>query len=75
MTYTYNQITEPLEEISVEEESCGDMILSEYLNLDGGDILTDAGMIASCHKIRFIQGQSNSHTIDGIKLIYTPTYL
>ena len=75
ITYTYNQITEPLEEISVEEESCGDMILSEYLNLDGGDILTDTGMIASCHKMRFIQGQSNSHTIDGIKLIYIPTYL
>ena len=41
-------------EISVTEESCGDMILSEYLNLDGGDILTDTGAIASCHKMRFI---------------------
>ena len=33
ITYTYNQIIEAIEEISVIEESCGDMILSEYLIL------------------------------------------
>lgn len=75
MNYTYNQIIDLIEEISVTEESCGDMILSEYLNLDGGDILTEDGSISSCHRIKFIQGaRTIIDSLASVKLIYTPTY-
>lgn len=74
MTYTYNQIIEAIKEISVEEESCGDMVLSEYLILDGGDTLLEEDAINTYHSMKFIQGSGTSHSVDQIKLFYTPTY-
>ena len=74
ITYTYNQIIEAIEEISVKEESCGDMILSEYLILDGGDTIQD-NAINTWHGMKFIQGMSETHTINKIRLLYIPTYL
>ena len=75
MKYSYNQIISILEKYQVEEESCGDMILSEYLNLDGGDtLLENDGTIASVHKMKFIQGENNIHSLTKVYLYYTPTY-
>ena len=51
------------------------MILSEYLNLDGGDtLLENDGTIASIHKMKFIQGENNIHPLTKVYLYYTPTY-
>ena len=74
MTYSYNRIINILEKVSVAEENCGDMILSEYLNLDGGDVLNDDGTIASCHHMKFIKGEDTTHTANWVSLVYTPTY-
>ena len=85
ISYKYNQIISNLENFSVTEESCGDMMLSEYLTLDGGDILYqnpvtikgetyNPGEIASFHAMAFMKGESLQE-ISNIKLYYTPTYL
>jgi hypothetical protein len=61
------------------------MMLSEYLTLDGGDILYqnpvtikgethNPGEIASFHVMAFMKGESLQE-ISNIKLHYTPTYL
>ena len=74
MTYSYNRIIDTLEEISVAEENCGDMILSEYLALDGGDILDENGIITSCHHMKFMKGNSYTHNVKLVSLTYIPTY-
>ena len=67
--YKYNQILNNLKNFSVEgEESCGDMILSEYLNLDGGDTLTEEGAISTYHKLQI------TNEVQKMCLYYTPTY-
>ena len=64
---------ESLEEISVSEEDCGDMILSEYLNLDGGDMLNEDGLITSCHHMKFTKN-GNPMEVKNLSLEYVPTY-
>ena len=44
------------------------MILSEYLNLDGGDTLTEEGVISTYHKLKI------TNEVDKMCLYYTPTY-
>ena len=50
------------------------MVLSEYLILDGGDTLLEEDAINTYHSMKFIQGSGTSHSVDQIKLFYTPTY-
>ena len=72
MNYNYNQIINNLEKFEQEEEDCGNMILSDYLTLDGGDILKD-NKIFSVHLMGFFNGNIRTNTT-GCSIYYTPTY-
>jgi hypothetical protein len=48
------------------------MILSDYLTLDGGDILKDS-KIFSVHLMGFFNGNVKTNTT-GCSIYYTPTY-
>lgn len=75
--YSYNQIINTLENISDSEENCGNIILSNYLKLDGGDTLDNSGKIASYHaaELKTSQGLMNTDIIEKINLFYKYTYL
>ena len=76
ITYDYNQIISEtaLTKIPVTEESCGDMIYSGYLTLDGGDTLTEDANISTCHYLNFMQGD-NTMIPHLLALEYEYTYL
>lgn len=57
-----------------EEESCGDVILSPYFNLEGGDTVDEQGYISSCHTLQFRQGGLLSY-VPHVTLEYDYTYL
>ena len=74
-SYNYNNIVNELQNISVKEEKCGDIMLSDYLKLDGGDSLDESnGTIATYHTLSFKHGEKND-TITKAKLIYQYVYL
>lgn len=62
ISYKYNQVKSVLTNFSVSEENCGNATLTEYLILDGGDVLNDACDIKTCHYLKFLKGQSQSLT-------------
>ena len=74
MNYSYNSMITNLEKVTVKEENCGDMILSEYLVLDGGNTLNQEGEISSYYQLEFIKGDSTSDHPEWISLSYVPTY-
>lgn len=56
------------------EESCGDIMMSPYFDLEGGDTVDEVGNITSCHALLFKQGgrvQNSPH----VSLNYRYTYL
>lgn len=61
-TYYYNEIGNKLTKFSIQEENCGNAILTEYLILDGGDTLNDNCEIASCHYLKFLKGNLQSQS-------------
>ena len=56
------------------EENCGDIMLSDYIQLDGGDKINSDGKIASCHCLRFING-GNFTNHPNVHLIYKYTFV
>lgn len=80
-SYNYNNIVNELQNISVKEEKCGDIMLSDYLKLDGGDSLDeDSGNIATYHTLSFIHGEKTNEEAEAdkiteAKLIYQYVYL
>lgn len=73
-TYEYNHVISSLEKISVSEENCGDMMMSAYLKLDGGDLLNDNGEIKTCHFGRFRTGLGPTENINMYDFSYQYTY-
>lgn len=74
--YNYNKITDKLENITNQEKSCGDMILSSYLKLDGGDCLDlESGEPASCHIGKILKGEHSISQDSSIQLIYKYMYI
>ena len=78
VVYNYNSIEgEEIKSYTTEEE-CGDMILTPYLKLEGGDSLdlTDASNLNTNHKLRFYSG-NNSISVSPQEFIldYKYTYL
>lgn len=56
------------------EERCGDIMLSDYLELSGGDTINSEGKVASCHCLRFMNGGKFTNHPD-VVLAYKYTYL
>lgn len=56
------------------EERCGDIMLSDYLELSGGDTINSEGKVASCHCLRFMNGGNFTNHPD-VVLAYKYTYL
>ena len=56
------------------EKECGDVILSSYLKLGGGNSLTPDGHVASCYCLSFKHGGNHS-AIPTTKLRYKYTYI
>lgn len=75
MKYSYNSIVTSLEKYLVEEEKCGDMVCSSYLELEGGDTLDENGNIALTHELIFKKGDNNTLTGYSATLYYQYTYL
>lgn len=77
MKFSYNQIiyVDSLTKFPDTEESCGDMIQSGYLKLDGGDKLDDNGMIEACHHLQFFKGKETLNVTKMATLEYQYTYL
>ena len=57
-----------------EEENCGDMSYSAYLELDGGDAIDEYGEINSCHFIQFLKG-GVPQNVENATLEYNYIYL
>ena len=55
------------------EEKCGDIVLSPYIKLNGGDTLRD-GKIASCHFLQFLNGNEVNYC-PRVKLRYKNIFL
>jgi hypothetical protein len=70
----YSHINNKVEKIYDKEERCGDMILSEYLVLDGGDTINEIGETKSCHFICFFIG-GKKQDVNKAKLEYNYTYV
>ena len=70
----YSRINNKVEKIYDKEERCGDMILSEYLVLDGGDTINEIGETKSCHFICFFIG-GKKQDVNKAKLEYNYTYV
>lgn len=77
VTYGYNQIYSDLEKFIAAEEQSGDMLFSNYIILEGGDILDEKGKIASTHQLEFLQGGSTfaAGVVKSIDVNYKYTYL
>lgn len=77
ITYSYNQINSVLTKITATEKQSGDMMLSNYIVLEGGDTLDDEGKIASTHQLEFLQGGSTfaANSLNSIDVSYKYTYL
>jgi hypothetical protein len=76
--YICNTITNNLEIIKkeVKEEVCGDMILSPYLKLGGGNTIDNSGLIESCHCLCFERsGRRIGEEMNYVKLEYEYVYL
>lgn len=73
MNYQYNQISDALQNFSAQEENCGDMVCSNYLKLEGGDILNSLSNIATTHTLKFYQGNSTLNVKEAT-LEYTYCY-
>jgi hypothetical protein len=59
ISYSYNLLdlnNNSIINVYNEKEKSGDMVLSSYLKLDGGDTIDKEGNIASCHFMEFLQG-------------------
>lgn len=69
----YHHVNEKAEKISNKKEKCGDMNLSEYLMLDGGDTVNNNGETKSCHFIRFFNG-GVKQDVQKAKVEYKYTY-
>lgn len=70
--YSHNQIDGTF--FVDQEEFCGDIMLSPYLNLEGGDDVDETGNILSCHALIFKQGGQFDKQITAT-LQYKYTYL
>lgn len=77
ITYSYNQIDSALTKITTTEKQSGDMMLSNYIILEGGDTLNGEGKIASTHQLEFLQGGSTfaANILNSIDVNYKYTYL
>ena len=74
--YSYNQLTAENKIVKIlnKEEKCGDMNLSSYLKLDGGDTLNDNGKIAYCHVVDFLKG-GRPYDVKGASVQYKFIYV
>lgn len=73
--FQYNAINDAFEIISYSgKEFCGDMILTPYFNLEGGDSIDENGQIISCHALQFVKNAS-IESFPLVKLEYDYTYL
>lgn len=57
-----------------QEETCGDMILSPYLKLGGGNTISEDGIIESCYCLRFKRG-GEEHDVELATLEYDYVYI
>ena len=58
----------------VVEENCGDVMLSDYIELSGGDTINSDGKVASCHCLQFTCG-GNFVNFPAVSLDYKYVYM
>lgn len=76
--YCYNSINNnfTVEENTIKEEVCGDMIFSPYLKLGGGNTINNDGIIESCYCLCFERsGNRIGEEMNYVKLEYDYVYL